>query len=88
MLIYTDVCPLELWQEMCLGVYESFVNLNPCHVDHFLHTADLEGRVGAPGLWPPWAICSLQWLIRGVVGNQLVDIVDQIRFIYQPFDAN
>ena len=30
-------------QEMCLGVYESFVNLNPYHVDHFLHTADLEG---------------------------------------------
>jgi hypothetical protein len=28
---------------MCLGVYESFVNLNPFHVDHFLHTADLEG---------------------------------------------
>ena len=31
------------FEEMCLGVYESFVNLNPFHVDHFLHTADLEG---------------------------------------------
>ena len=37
---HTVIC---VSQEMCLGVYESFVNLNPLQVDHFLHTADLEG---------------------------------------------
>lgn len=37
---HTVIC---VSQEMCLGVYESFVNLNPFHVDHFLPTADLEG---------------------------------------------
>ena len=30
-------------EEMCIGVYESFVTFHPDHVKHFLHTDDAEG---------------------------------------------
>jgi len=37
---HTVLCVSE---EMCLGAYESFVSLNPVHVEHFMHTDDQEG---------------------------------------------
>ena len=33
------------------------MNLNPLHVDHFLHTADLEGL----GARMPWALAGCLW---------------------------
>lgn len=37
---HTVLCVSE---EMCLGAYESFISLNPAHVEHFMHTDDQEG---------------------------------------------
>lgn len=38
---HTVLCVSE---EMCIGVYESFVTFHPDHVKHFLHTDDAEGE--------------------------------------------
>eukprot|EP00929_Paragymnodinium_shiwhaense_P053039 TRINITY_DN26559_c0_g2_i1.p1 TRINITY_DN26559_c0_g2~~TRINITY_DN26559_c0_g2_i1.p1 ORF type:complete len:522 (+),score=126.38 TRINITY_DN26559_c0_g2_i1:37-1602(+) len=37
---HTTLCVSE---DICLAAYESFVTLNPVHVEHFLHTDDSEG---------------------------------------------
>ena len=47
-------------EEMCIGVYESFVTFHPNHVNHFLHTDDAEGAALGIATAEVATICQVQ----------------------------